>query len=183
LHNHINIQGQTVLKAIKGDFNARAELYRLYNKAMFNICIRMTGNKADAEDVLQDSFIHAFAQLKQVKHQAAFGGWLRQIVVNKCIRLSKRNFKWNDLNDDLNNIAEDEEEDWWSKIQLDVVHEEIKNLPDGCRQVFLLYVLEEYSHKAIAASLGISESTSKSQYQRARQLLKERITKKIPVNG
>jgi RNA polymerase sigma factor (sigma-70 family) len=183
LHNQINIQEHTVLKAIKGDFGAQAELYRLYGKAMFNICIRMTGNKTDAEDVLQDSFIHAFAQIKQVRQPAAFGGWLRQIVVNKCILLSKRNFKWDDLHDDLNYIADDDVEDWWSSLKLDMVHEEIKNLPDGCRQVFLLYVLEEYSHKTIAANLGISESTSKSQYQRARQLLKERITKKIPING
>ncbi len=64
-----------------------------------------------------------------------------------------------------------------------MVHQEIKALPDGCRQVFNLYVLEDYSHKDIAGELGISESTSKSQYHRARQLLKERITKKIQVHG
>ncbi|MFK5019542.1 RNA polymerase sigma factor, partial [Klebsiella pneumoniae] len=64
-----------------------------------------------------------------------------------------------------------------------VIHQEIKSLPDGCRQVFNLYVLEDYPHKEIADKLGISESTSKSLYHRAKQLLKERITKQLIING
>jgi RNA polymerase sigma factor (sigma-70 family) len=64
-----------------------------------------------------------------------------------------------------------------------MIHREIKNLPDGCRQVFNLFVLEDFSHKQIADTLSISESTSKSQYHRARQLLKERINKQLQLHG
>jgi RNA polymerase sigma factor (sigma-70 family) len=73
----------------------------------------------------------------------------------------------------------DEEPAWWTSINLEMVHHAIKDLPEGCRQVFVLYVLEDFSHKDIAKRLGISESTSKSQYQRARKLLKDKLLKKI----
>lgn len=179
LEHHTNIQAYTVLKAGQGDRNAQADLYRLYSKAMFNICMRMTGNRPDSEDLLQDAFINAFKSIGQLKDPAAFGGWLRRIVVNKCIRYSKNSFQWTGLHEDQNELAEEISEEWWKQISPEMIHEEIKNLPNGCRQVFVLYVLEDFGHKDIAENLGISESTSKSQYQRARSLLKERITKKV----
>jgi len=83
----------------------------------------------------------------------------------------------------MNDVPADDASEWWTSISLDLIHREIKGLPDGCRQVFNLYVLEDYSHKEIAESLAISESTSKSQYRRAKQLLKERITAQIQVHG
>jgi RNA polymerase sigma-70 factor (ECF subfamily) len=72
---------------------------------------------------------------------------------------------------------------WWKTVDLQLVHKAIKNLPDGCRQVFTLFVLEDFSHKQIAENLGISESTSKSQYHRAKQLLRERITQEMHTHG
>lgn len=142
----------------------------------------MTGNKTDAEDILHDAFIYAFEHMDQLREPAAFGGWLSRIVMSKCIQVSKAHLRWKDLDDNYN-IPADDQTEWWSGIRLEQMHEEIKNLPNGCRQVFVLYVFEDLGHKAIAESLGISESTSKSQYQRARQLLKERITKQISING
>lgn len=143
----------------------------------------MTGNRSDAEDVLQEAFIIAFNSLHQLKEEKQFGGWLRTITVNECIRHSKKNFYWNEWDEvQYENVA-NEETEWWKKVNFEVIHKEIRNLPDGCRQVFNLYVLEDYSHKEIAENLGISESTSKSQYHRARQLLKERITKQLQIHG
>jgi len=143
----------------------------------------MTGNRSDAEDVLQEAFIIAFNNLHQLKEEQQFGGWLRTITVNECIRHSKKSFYWNEWEDgNYENLA-NEEMEWWKKVNFEVIHKEIKSLPDGCRQVFNLYVLEDYSHKEIAENLGISESTSKSQYHRARQLLRERITKQLQIHG
>lgn len=176
------IQTAVVRKACKGDTEAQAWLYRQYSKTMFNICTRMTGNRNDAEDVLQDAFIIAFRNLVQLKDPLQFGGWLKRIVVNECIRYGKKNFYWNEWEDERNNVA-DEETEWWKTVSFDIIHTEIKGLPDGCRQVFNLFVVEDYSHKDIADYLGISESTSKSQYHRARQLLKERITKQLQLHG
>jgi RNA polymerase sigma-70 factor (ECF subfamily) len=87
------------------------------------------------------------------------------------------------LNEELHEEISDEEPEWWKTVSLQVIHDEIKALPDGCRQVFNLYVLEDYTHKEIAQTINISESTSKSQYQRARLLLKDRITKKLRLHG
>jgi RNA polymerase sigma-70 factor (ECF subfamily) len=150
---------------------------------MYNICIRMTGNSTDAQDMLQDAFIDAFRHLGQLKRPGAFAGWLRRIMINKCIQFSKDHVRWSSLEQDGIHPVEDEETAWWLKIPLPLVQEEIKNLPGGCREVFVLYALEDFGHKEIAKDLGISESTSKSQYQRARKLLRERITKKMHLNG
>lgn len=177
------IQTAVVLKAVHGDTDAKAWLYRQYSKAMFNICIRMTGSRPCAEDVLQDAFILAFRQLAQLKDPDSFGGWLRRIVVNECIRHSKRSFYWNEWEPDQMEEIADEAGEWWTSLSMEMIHEQIKKLPEGCRQVFVLYVLEDFTHKDIAADLGISESTSKSQYQRARQLLKDRIGKQVATHG
>ena len=177
------IQTAVVRKACLGDQASQGLLYQQYNKAMFNICTRMTGNHNDAEDLLQESFIIAFRNLRQLKEPAHFGGWLKRIVINECIRFCKKTVPITTWDDKWDNNLSNEEPEWWKTVDIKIVHEEIKKLPDGCRQVFNLYVLENYSHKDIAAHLGISESTSKSQYHRARQLLKERITKLIHKNG
>ena len=150
---------------------------------MFNICMRMTGNRSNAEDILQDAFIIAFRSLPQLKDAAYFGGWLKRIVVNECIRFAKKNLSWSEWDDERNNQLVDEGTEWWKTVSFEIIHNEIKALPDGCRQVFNLYVVEDYSHKKIAEEMGISESTSKSQYHRARTLLRERITRQIEIHG
>ena len=179
----IDIQKAAVKKACTGDAKAQAWLYEQYSKAMFNICTRMTGNTSDAEDILQDCFVIAFKNLHQLKVAEQFGGWLKRIVVNECIRFSKKQIRWEEWDgNQLNSVANDETE-WWKTIDFKIIHRTIKELPEGCRQVFTLYVFEEFSHKEIAESMGISESTSKSQYQRARTLLQTRIQKQIQIHG
>jgi RNA polymerase sigma factor (sigma-70 family) len=172
-----------VIKARQGDNSAQAELYRYYSTAMYNICIRMTGNPTDAQDILQDAFIDAFRHLGQLKHPRAFGGWLKRIMINKCIQFSKSHVRWSSPDQDEMDPIGDPGTAWWLNIPFQLVQEEIKNLPNGCREVFVLYALEDFGHKEIARNLGISESTSKSQYQRARKLLRERITKQMHLNG
>ena len=173
----------TVVRASQGDHSAQAELYRYYSTAMYSICIRMTGNPTDAQDIFQDAFIDAFRHLRQLKEPGAFAGWLRRIMINKCIQFSKVRVRWDNV--DPNEIVPDagSETQWWLDIPVHRVQEEIKNLPGGCREVFVLFALEDFGHKEIARNLGISESTSKSQYQRARKLLRDRITKKMHLDG
>jgi RNA polymerase sigma-70 factor (ECF subfamily) len=166
-----------------GDMNARAMLYQQYSKAMFNVCIRMTSNRENAEDLLHEAFMIAFKKLHQLKDELNFGGWLRKIVVSECIRFNKKGFKWTELDEQYQEQPEDCESSWLQGLSFEKIHEEIKLLPDGCRQVFNLYVIENYSHKQIAEAIGVSESTSKSQYHRARQLLKERLLKHLILHG
>ncbi len=172
----------TVLQAATGNATAQALLYHSFHKAMFNICMRMAGSRALAEDILHDAFILAFRNIHQLKQPEAVAGWLRRIVVNECTRQSRNSINWDDWAETHDRIT-DGEGDWWEGISLEIIHREIKNLPDGCRQVFVLYALEDFTHKEIAASLGISESTSKSQYHRSRTLLKERILKQMQLTN
>ena len=179
----LTIQTAVVKKACKGDAAAQAWLYQQYSKAMFNICIRMAATRNDAEDLLQDAFIIAFNKIHQLKEADQFGGWVKRIVVNECIKYTKKNILVKDVDEgSLENIAEEETE-WWTTVDMGIIHNEIKALPEGCKQVFNLYVIEDYSHRDIAQELNISESTSKSQYHRAKNLLKERITKYLEVHG
>lgn len=179
----LTIQTAVVKKACKGDAAAQAWLYQQYSKAMFNICIRMAATKNDAEDLLQDAFIIAFEKINQLKEADQFGGWIKRIVVNECIRYTKKNIVVEDVSDGMLNDLAEEETAWWKIVDMSIIHQEIKALPEGCKQVFNLYVLEDYSHREIAQELNISESTSKSQYHRAKQLLKERITKYLAIHG
>ncbi len=178
----LNILTETVVLAGKGNAPAQAALYQQFSKAMYNICLRMAGNKMLAEDLLHDAFIIAFKKLKQLKQAEAFPGWLRKIVLNECIKQSRNKLYFED-EEDVAERAEDVTENWWENISLEVLHQEIKRLPDGCRQVFVLYVLEDFPHRVIADKLGCSESTSKSQYHRSRSLLRERITKKMEMQN
>ena len=179
----INILTVIVRKAGQGDESSRAALYRQFSQKMFSICVRMTGNRSDAEDILQDSFIHAFNHLHQLKQRHLFEAWLRKIVVNECIRYTKKAFQWKVVDEEIADTTEEDNLSWLQVIDLEQVHHEIKNLPDGCREIFNLFVLEDFSHQQIAEALGISVSTSKSQYHRARGLLKERLLKKLVHHG
>ncbi len=170
-------------KAVKGDASAQALLYQQFSKAMFHICLRMSKNRNAAEDILQDSFIIAFKNLHQLKEASQFAGWLKRIVVNECIRQTKQNWQWQDWEEEFDQISNEQETEWWKLVNIEMVYQQITTLPEGCKQIFNLYVFEDYSHKEIAVLLSISESTSKSQYHRARQLLKEKINQQMAING
>lgn len=129
----------------------------------------------DAEDILQETFVQAFKSISGLKEHAAISSWLRRIAINKSLEfVRKRKLKFGELTSE---VQITEENDDYSAISMENIHQEIKALPQGCRIVFTLYLLEDYSHKKIAKSLNISESTSKTQYKRAKQLLKESLKK------
>jgi RNA polymerase sigma-70 factor (ECF subfamily) len=164
-----------------GNAKAQFELYQLYARAMFNICMRMMRNFSEAEDLLQESFTEAFSKLDSFRYESSFGAWLKKIVVNKCINSLKRKKISLVLLDNLQDIDIEAEQYDVENHELEVnkVREAIEQLPDGYRVIFSLYSLEGYDHLEIAEILGISESTSKSQYMRAKNKLKEILKKNI----
>lgn len=170
-------------KATLGDDEARSMLYEQFAQKMFSICVRMTSNRPDAEDILQESFITAFNSLHQLREQHLFEPWLRRIIVNECIRHVKKVVRWQPVDEEFMNFPNAEADNWLQGISFEQIHQEIKGLPGGCREVFNLYVIENYSHQQIADALEITLSTSKSQYHRARQLLKERLLKQLVRHG
>lgn len=153
-------------------------LFKSYGRGMYNICLRMIGNKQDAEDVLQDAFCQAYKSIGSLRSADSFGAWLKRIVINHCLRFLQRRVQFTDL-DVSNHDQPDDPENWADLLTMQEINYEIMKLPDGCRIVFNLFLLENYSHRQIADMLEISESTSKSQYHRAKQLLKKQLIKKI----
>ena len=172
-----------VNSARKGELSAQEALYHRYCKAMYNLCIRMCGNEADAHDLLQDGFITAFEKMHQLKEPEMFGGWLKRIMINQCIAHSKRRNIYGGLVVVESEVSNETEENWWETISMGELHETIKKLPEGCRQIFVLYAIEDYTHQQIADELGLSTGTSKSQYNRAKQLLQKILLKKMASNG
>ena len=157
----------------KNNRQAQFELYRLYSKAMYNVCLRMVRDELDAEDLLQSSFCDIFTKLHTFKYQSTVGAWIKRIVVNNCINhLKKRRLYFEEINDRTISIT-DIETSSEPNYNIEAINKAILQLPDGYRVVFSLYLLEGYDHKEIADVLGISEATSKSQYSRAKTKLRD----------
>lgn len=167
----------------KGDAKAQYKLYRLYAKGMYNVAIRMTNNKAVSEDILQDAFVKAFSEIRKLKNEKAFGGWLKRIVINRCIDVSRNDrLRFEDMESIQHQhleIAEEIE----GEIDPELVHKLIKKLPDGAREILVMRALEGYKHAEIGEKLGISESTAKTQFFRAKQLLAKMINEKYKVQS
>ncbi len=156
---------------------AQAEVYQLFSSKLFALGLKYCRNKADAEDVLQDSFIRAFEKIHQFNDKGSFEGWLKRIVINTALQkyreksplqLVKNNYDVE--NEEAASVTIEEE-----NVDIDFLFEIIQQLPDRYRLVFNLYVLDNYSHKEIAEMLSISEGTSKSNLSRARKLLKQKL--------
>lgn len=174
-----NIHREIVEGCLAGNRSAQRELYQLYSRAMYNICLRMLNNEADAEDLLQNSFVDVFMKLHYFRFDSSIGAWIKRIVINNCINyLKKKRLQIVEMGE--RDIAADviEKKDW-QDVELSVakVQEGIQRLPEGYRVVLSLYLLEGYDHKEIAAILNISASTSKSQYSRAKKKLKQILSR------
>lgn len=178
---YINIHSDLIEACKDGDRSAQFRLYKLYSKAMFNICTRILGDRAAAEDALQEAFISAFNKIHTFEGRASFGAWIKRIVVNKCLSMvNKRKLFVEPLNEEIvEGYSEDTVHEGLIEINSQVLHQAIKDLPQGCRVVFTLYQLEGYDHQEISEILGVSVSTSKSQFHRAKKLLQEKLASAV----
>lgn len=165
---------ELIERCLRGDTLGYKELYLRYSKAMYNTCLRLLNNTAEAEDVLQESFIEAFKNLERFEYRTSFGGWLKQICINRAInQLKKRKIDLVDIEqvtgyDHAGETTIDEVE---ISLQVDAVKKGIMKLPDGYRTVLNLYLIEGYDHEEIAEILHVAESTTRTQYMRAKQKL------------
>ncbi len=169
----VHIHAEIIERCRQGDREAHYELYKLYSRSMYNIGYRIVSNEAEAEDVLQESFISAFKSLHFYRGDASFGSWLKRIVVNKAINVIKSR-KAERFPDDANfDVQEEAQEEAEFPFSVEQVRKAIEVLPDGYRSVLSLYLLEGYDHGEIAEILGITESTSKSQFNRSKKKLRD----------
>jgi RNA polymerase sigma factor (sigma-70 family) len=154
-------------------------LYERYSKAMYNTALRIAGNRTDAEDILQESFIDAFAQLRSFENKSTFGAWLKQIVVFKSITLlKKKRLSFTDLEKETEEVVDETQIDE-NEIEFTVqnIKRAMGQLPDGYRTVLSLYLLEGYDHEEIAEIMRISQSTVRTQYKRGKQKLLQILKK------
>ncbi|MGG9971231.1 RNA polymerase sigma factor [Ferruginibacter sp. SUN002] len=164
---------------INNNASSQEALYTRFSPRMLGVCYRFAKNREDAEDMLQEGFIKIFSQIHQYRNEGALEGWIRRIIVHTCINVLKKNKKFSDCVDisHASNIHV-REESVSSIIHAKQVIECIRLLPIGYRTVLNLYAIEGYSHKEIGHLLDIEESTSRSQYTRAKVMLEDILVKR-----
>ena len=172
----ISITSQLIEDCRQGKQQAYNQVYQNCAKGVYNAIWRIVKNNEEAEDILQDTFVSAFTSMDKFRGDASLFGWIKRIGVNKSLNTIKRS-KLDLVNDEqlLEFTEADEEKQWQEETTMEVsaIKEKMDLLPEGFRLVLTLYLFEDYSHKEIADSLGISESTSKTQYLRGKKKLKE----------
>ncbi|MFD2918281.1 RNA polymerase sigma factor [Terrimonas rubra] len=171
---------EAILKGcLRNDAVAQRELYNKYSTRMLAVCYRFAPNREDAEDMLQEGFIKVFLQVHSFENRGSFEGWIRRIIVHTCINILKKNKKFNESVDIIHASGlYTREESIPAIMQAKQVVECIRLLPIGYRTVLNLYALEGYSHREIAELLNIEESTSRSQYTRAKSMLEDILVHK-----
>jgi RNA polymerase sigma-70 factor (ECF subfamily) len=172
---NIYIHAPLIEDCRKGNRKAQFRLYEQYSKAMYNLAYRILNNREDAEDILQEAFVECFRNLDSFRFESTFGAWLKKIIVNKCLNHIKKKKIDLTLCETLPTTIYEEEEEVIYETRK--IFKSIELLPDGYRIILTLYLLEGYDHSEISQILGISESTSKSQYSRAKEKLKNILSK------
>lgn len=165
-----------------GDRKMQELLYKQTASKMLAVCMRYARDRMEAEDSLQLGYIKIFQKIKEYRGDGSFEGWIRRVMVNTAIESYRKNLRT------LNVVAIEEAYEQpstgfdFSRLGMQDLMGLIQKLADGYRIVFNMYIIEGYSHKEIAATLGISEGASKSQLSRARAILKEEIIKMEGIN-
>jgi RNA polymerase sigma factor (sigma-70 family) len=158
-------------KCLKGDQKAYKALYDAYSQAMFSIAMRILNNREEAEEILQDAFIAAFKNLKQLQDINSFGSWLKKITINRSLdQVRKKKIIFETVND-IDVADDDEEPEEERPYTVEIILEALQQLDDAYRVVFTLHLFENYSHRMISEKLGISESNSKAILSRAKRKL------------
>ncbi len=177
-----HIHKKLIEACISGDERSKYKLYQLYSRAMFNVCYRMMNNREEAEDMLQDAFTQAFIKLDSFRHESNFGAWLKRIMVNTCLNaINKRKVELTYCDNIYDKELTDEVEDT-DHVQFTVnrIAGAMEKLPEGSRMVFSLYLFEGYDHGEISQIMNITESTSKSQFMRAKRRVLEILKEQTP---
>jgi RNA polymerase sigma-70 factor (ECF subfamily) len=163
---------QIIVNCKKNCPKAQEELYGLFAKKLFGVCLKYSKSYADAQDNLHDGFILILDRINQFSNKGSFEGWAKRVMINNALHKFKDVRFLNIVDTDL---AEEDVTIGDEPIALDTLLKMVQQLPDQYRLVFSLYVLDGYSHKEIAEILKITTGTTKSNLARARMILREKI--------
>lgn len=168
---------ELIERCLRNDLQAQKSLYHKFGPKMLTLCLRYSRDKMEAEDIMQEGFIKVFRNLKAFRGEGSLEGWIRSILVRTAIRmLKKQKLHFPEID---NFQKEDPEPNALELLAAKDILKLIRNLPDGYRTVFNLYVIEGYKHKDIAELLSISENTSRSQLLKARKHLQRMMESQI----
>ena len=168
-------EGQLVKALQKSDAKAQRHLYDKYAARMLAVCVRYIPDQMEAEDVMIEGFMKIYEKVGQFKSEGSFEGWMRRLITNEALMYlrTKRHIEIDLDTPEAQHLPNYDRAD--RNLETDDLLQLIAKLPTGYRTVFNLYAIEGYSHAEIAAQLGVTESTSKSQLHRARALLQEML--------
>ncbi|AFL80049.1 RNA polymerase sigma factor, sigma-70 family [Aequorivita sublithincola DSM 14238] len=165
---------ELINQCIKNNRTAQNELFQQYKDTLFFTSLKYCRNQADAEDNLHDTFITIFQKIKTFKHKGSFEGWMKRITIFKAIDKYKAQKPVPiEINNDI--LEETVETDEETDISIDQLLKLIQELPDQYRLVFNLFQMDGFTHKEIAELMNISEGTSKSNYHRAKLILRDKV--------
>jgi RNA polymerase sigma-70 factor (ECF subfamily) len=176
---------QLIEGCLRGESWARKKVYELHAPAMMSICRRYVNNHDTARDLLHDGFVRLFTKINTYSGAGSFNGWMKRIFVTMALEYLRRGNLLQYGTDVEAFDYSDEEPDMsrFDHLSSDDLFACVASLPDKCRIVFNMYAMEEYTHAEIAKALKISESTSRSQYASARQLLQKMLMNRIASDG
>ncbi len=166
--------------------NAQVRIYELYFKALYNTSLRIVNNPAEAEDIMQESFLEAFKKIESYRAEGSFGAWLKRIVVNNSINHLRKNREILSLDEskiDLKDPGDDEQE--YSEnifCRLEEIRDGIKKLPENYKVLLSLHLLEGYDQEEIAEILKTTYGNIRVKYLRAKQRLLQIIMESRVVN-
>jgi RNA polymerase sigma factor (sigma-70 family) len=171
------ISDETLVKGcMKNDRKIQELFYRKFSREMYNVCLIYERDRDDAKDILQEGFIKVFRTIKTYDNNGQLKGWIRKIITNTAIDHWRRSSKAGQfLSIEMISAADQPHESPVTTINCSDIMTQVNNLPPGARLIFNLYAIEGYTHREIADKLNISEGTSKSQVNRARQILQENL--------
>lgn len=169
VHHHL------IVACKNGDKKAQLEIYKLYHKAMYNSALRLLNNQADAEDVMQDSFLDAFARINNYREEGSFGGWLKKIVINNALDYARKKKSTIELSLDHIVLSEEQEAFIEKDCRLEDIKVAMKKLKPEYRVILSLYLFEGYDHEEIGEILNINYGLSRTRYSRAKQSLLKKI--------
>lgn len=177
-----NEEAQWIASAQRQDVRAFEALYRLHVDRVYGLCLRMTGNRAEAEDCTQEAFIQAWNKLERFRGDSAFSTWLHRIAVNAVLGRMRKSKREHDRIREASEI-EPPPTITGDSGELEDLAAAIDRLPEGARHVFVLHAVYGYSHEETGGMLGIAPGTSKAQVHRARRLLAQQLEDSEPGGG
>jgi RNA polymerase sigma factor (sigma-70 family) len=174
----INTEKGLINGCLAGDALCQRQLFDLYAGKMMTVCLRYAADQMEAEDLLMEAFIKVYRYMYQYKFEGSFEGWMRRIVVNTALKkLQKKKLYFEEIKPER--ITEAADASAYMQLGEKELLDLIRDLPDGYRIVFNLFVIEGYNHDEIAEMLNIQAGTSRSQLVKARKLLQQKIADQL----